>query len=231
MIVREESGSFVLVKQHDHALVSGEFARRWREEPRPYESALFAITNHDVAWQKLDERVLWDEETGKPYSFVTYPAEAKLQAYGEGLDLLESQNLYAACLCSMHYATIVQGSGGEAEQRFVEAETARQQRLEGGMSAMELENLEHNLYFLKLCDGLSLFICLNRPGAYENPPPYPGGLELGGARFEPIWEDRDTLRLEPNPFLEPFDVAVPYSRVGRDGRSLGSDHLRLRVAC
>ncbi len=231
MIVREEPGSFVLVKQHDHALVSGEFARHWREEPRPSGSTLFAVANHDLAWQKLDERVLWDEASGKPYSFVTYPTGPKLRAYGEGLDLLESQNQYAACLCSMHYATIVGGSGGEAEERFVEAETARQQRLKDGMSEMELENLEYNLYFLKLCDGLSLFICLNQPGESENPPPYPGGLELQGARFEPVWQDRGTLSLSPNPFSEPFDVAVPYSRVGRDGRSLGSDHLRLRVAC
>jgi hypothetical protein len=231
MIVREKPGSFMLVKQHDHALASGEFAKHWAREPRPLESTLYAIAQHDVAWQGPDAAVRWNEETRRPYSFMDYPSEQKVAAYAAGLDLLEAEDPYAACLCSMHYETLVRGSRNEAERRFGEAELARQDRLKAAMSGEELENLGYNLRFLKLCDGLSLFVCLNAPGQSENPPPYPQGFVLDGQEFEPVWEDQSTLRLRPNPFSEPFDLAIPYLLVGKDGRELESSILNLLVTC
>ena len=232
MIVRETPDSYLLVKQHDHALASGEFARHWAREPRPLESTLYAIAHHDVAWQGPDASVSWNEETGRPYSFTDYPPELKVRAYSEGLDWLEERDPYAACLCSMHYETLVRRFGeSEAEVRFADAESRRQARLRAAMSGEELENLGYNLGLLRLCDGLSLFVCLNEPGDDDDPPPYPGGFGLLGKRFVPVWEDPGTLRLDPNPFSEPFGLAVPYTLVGKDRRILGHDRLELRVTC
>lgn len=230
MIVREKPDSYVLVKQHDHALAAGELAKHWARRPRPLESTLYAVAHHDVAWQGPDARVRWSEETGRPYSFADYPPEPKVRAYAEGLDWLEERDPYAACLCSMHYETLVRRFGSsEAEERFADAESRRQEKLRAGMSEEELENLEYNLHLLRLCDGLSLFVCLNEPGGDDYPPPYPEGFEFYGERFHPIWEDRGTLRLDPNPFSGAFDLSIPYTSVGRDRRPLGGGHLELRV--
>jgi hypothetical protein len=230
VIVREREGSYVLIKQHDHALVSGEFAKRWADGPRPLQSTLYAVAHHDVAWQGPDASVRWNEETGRPYSFVDYPPAEKVEAYAEGIDWLEGRDPYAACLCSMHYETLMRRFGGsEAEERFAEAEARRQERLRAGMSREELENLERNLGLLRLCDGLSLFVCLNEPGGDEDPPPYPGGFEFEGERYRPIWEDRRTLRLQPNPFSEPFGIAIPYQTLGKDRRPIESGRQELRV--
>jgi hypothetical protein len=228
MIVRDKPASYVLIRQHDHGRVSGEFARRWRERPTPLEPTLYAIANHDVAWQRLDGAVRWDETTGRPYSFVDYPVEPKIEAYGEGLDFLETQDAYAACLCSMHYASFVQDAKSAAEVRFREGEYRRQQRLKGAMSAQDLEALERNFRLLQTCDDLSLFVCLNELGRSDHPW-YKNGFEFMGTRFEPIWEDRRTLRLDPNPFSRVFDLAIPYLSVGKDRRPLGSSRLELRV--
>ena len=230
MIVRETQDGYVLIKQHDHALISGEIAKRWRERPRPLDSTLFAIAHHDVAWRGPDSEVRWNEETGRPYSFAEYPSELKVKAYEEGLDWVEERDAYAACLCSMHYEKLLRQFGGsEAEKEFVEAAVRRQERLKAGMSGEELENLERNLGLLRLCDGLSLFVCLNEPGDDDDPPPYPEGFELSGERYRPDWEDRRTLRLDPNPFSEAFDIAIPYRTVGRDRRLLGDGSQELRV--
>lgn len=231
MIVREKPDSFVLIKQHDHALASGEFAKHWAKEPWPLDSTLYAIAHHDVAWRGPDASVSWNEEAGRPYSFMDYPSEPKIQAYTAGLDLLEAQDSYAACLCSMHYETLVRSFGTEAEVPFAEAEARRQAKLNANMSQEELDSLEYNLRFLKLCDGLSLFVCINEPGQNDYPPPYPKGFVLDGQEFEPAWEDRSTLRLRPTPFSEPFELAIPYQLVGKDGRPLGSNDLHLRVTC
>src|SRR5918997_511776 len=228
MIVRENPDSYVLIGQHDHGLVSGEFARRWRERPTPLEPTLYAIANHDIAWQKLDETVRWDETTGRPYSFADYPVEPKMEAYTEGLDFLETQDAYAACLCNMHYASFVRDAQSAAEVRFREREDRRQERLRGAMSARELENLERNFRLLQTCDDLSLFVCLNEPGRSDHPW-YRDGFEFMGARFAPIWEDRHTLRFDPNPFSEAFDLFIPHLSVGKDRQPLGSGSLELRV--
>jgi hypothetical protein len=230
MIVREKHDAYVLIKQHDHGLASGEFARNWARKPRPLEPTLYAIAHHDVAWRGPDARVRWNEEAGRPYSFADYPPEPKVRAYLEGIDWLEKRDPYAACLCSMHYETLMRRFGGsEVEERFAEAESRRQERLRSGMSGEEPESLERNLRLLRLCDGLSLFVCLNEPGADDYPPPYPEGFELDGERYRPIWEDRSTLRLDPNPFSGAFDLSIPYLSVGRDRRLLGDGNLDLRV--
>ncbi len=230
VIIRDKPDSYVLIKQHDHALASGEFAKYWASKPRPLESTLYAIAHHDVAWQGPDARVRWNEETGRPYSFVDYPPEPKVRAYAEGLGWLEGRDPYAACLCSMHYETLVRRYGrSEVEERFANTESRRQEKLRAGMSEEELENLDHNLRLLRLCDGLSLFVCLNEPGDDDDPPPYPEGFEFFGERLKPIWEDQSTLRLDPNPFSGVFDLVIPYVSVGKDRLLLGSGQLELRM--
>ena len=221
MIVQETPGSYVLIKQHDHGLISGEFARYWSERPRPLKSTLYAIANHDIGWQHLDASVRWNEETDRPYSFADYPMEPKLRAYKGGLDLLETRNPYTACLCSMHYAAFVSGSENEMAVRFVEGEVRRRSEIKSKLTEEELDNLEHNFRLLQLCDNLSLFVCLNEPGRNDHPW-YKNGFQFEGTRFQPIWENRRTLRLDPNPFSEPFDLVVPYTLIEKAAGPLGA---------
>jgi len=228
MIVRERPDSYVLIKQYDHGLVSGEFARYWAEPLLPLEPTFYAIANHDVGWQALDTSVRWNEETGRPYSFTDYPREPKLRAYKDGLDFLEAREPYATCLCSMHYASLVGDS--EVEVRFREREAGRRREIESAMNAEEWANLGRNFRLLQLCDDLSLFVCLNEPGRNDHPW-YQDGFEFEGTRFEPVWEDHCTLRLDPNPFSGPFHLVIPYVLVEKCGRALGSDHFELRVTC
>ena len=96
------------------------------------------------------------------------------------------------------------------------------------MSARELENLELNFRLLQTCDDLSLFVCLNEPGRSDHPL-YREGFQFMVTKYEPIWEDRRTLRLVPNPFSGAFDLSIPYLSVGKDGWPLGSGRLELRV--
>ena len=122
------------------------------------------------------------------------------------------------------------GSEDEAEVRFREAEVRRQERLKEDLDAGSVGRLGRDLRFLKLCDGLSLFVCLNEPGSEASyPAPYPDGFVLDGEEYEPSWADEGTLRVSPDPFFGPFWVELPYRVVGRDGRGLGEGRLGLRV--
>jgi hypothetical protein len=229
VIIRERSDSFSLFGQHEHALIAGEFARRWGEGPSPFEPTIYAIANHDLAWREPDRVVLWNEEKDRPYSFMDYPLHLKLPAQKWGIDQVEAHDPYAGCLCSMHYARFLLDAERSEEIEYRDGEFERQARINEGMSVAELENLERNFRFLRLCDGISLFLCLNEPGGDDDPSPYPGGFEFEGTRFGIVWEDSRTLSLDPNPFLEAFEVRISYRTVGRDRRLLGSDILELRI--
>lgn len=220
----------MLVEQHHHGLVSGEFARHWAAEISIREAALYAIANHDVGWRELDETVRWNDETGRPYSFLDYPAGPKLRAYANGLDHIQARSAYAAYLCSMHYGSFVRDVQREPEVSFREAEAARRRGIEATLSEEEIGGLGYDFRLLQLCDDLSLFVCLNEPGRNDYPH-YKDGFEFMGARFEPVWEDERTLRLAPNPFSEDLGIEVPYLVVGKDRRSLGNGILELRVTC
>ena len=220
----------MLVEQHYHGLVSGEFARHWAVEVRVREAALYAIANHDVAWRELDATVSWNEETGRPYSFLDFPARPKLRAYANGLDDIQARSPYAACLCSMHYGSFMRDARREPEVSFREAEAARRRGIETTLSEEQIESLEYNFRLLQLCDDLSLFVCLNEPGRNDYPH-YKDGFGFMGARLEPVWEDERTLRLNPNPFSETCRIEVPYRVVGRNRLLQQSDRLELRVTC
>lgn len=231
MIVREVPEGFVLIRQYDHGLVAGEIARHWGREPRPSPSTVYAVAQHDLGWRELDESVLWNEGAGRPHDFMSYPTEPKVRAFSAALDLLEERDPYAACLSSMHYATLMQNSDREPEVRFREAEARRQERLRRDIADESVGALEHDLRLLKVCDGLSLFLCLNEPGREASyPAPYPDGFALGGEEYVPEWADQRTLRVRPDPFSGPFEIGLPYRVIGRDGRGLREGRLRLRIS-
>lgn len=231
MIVREVDEGFVLIGQHDHGLAAGGIARNWGLEPRPSLSTLYAVAQHDLGWKDLDKDFLWNDETGRPHDFLDYPVEPKVRAFAAALDLLEERDPHAACLSSMHYATLMQGSEKEAEVRFREAETRRQQRLRRFIADEDIEALDLDLRFLKLCDGLSLFLCLNEPGREASyPSPYPEGFVLDGEEYAPEWVDERTLRFYPDPFTGPFEIGLPYRVVGTDGRGRSEGRLELRIS-
>lgn len=228
MIVREQRDHFLLVEQHEHAVVSGVFARHWAGEIRPRDAVLHAVANHDVGWKELDAEVRWNPATGRPYSFTDYPPEPKFRAYTRGLDLVEGQNPYAGYLCSRHYGSFVRDAREPVAVAFREQEERRRAQIEPGLSAEERAHAEHNFRLLQLCDDLSLFVCLNEPG--ENSYPwYRDGFRFGDGRLMPVWQDRRTLRLEPNPFSKGFDLTIPYRLLDGDGTPAGGDVLELRV--
>ncbi len=228
MIVRDSGDGFLLVEQYEHAKVSGEFARHFAGEPRPLESTLYAINEHDLAWKELDRKVIWDTEKEKPCNFTEYPLPQRIEAYRRGLDQIEAADPYAACLCSLHYHSLVRESVPEAEE-FREGEESRQKRLKEQMSGEELANLDYNFRLLQLCDNFSLFVCLNEPG-HNEVSWYKNGLKFGEKTFSPVWEDPRTLRFEPNPFSEGFEVTIPYALVGKAGEHRGTGHLDLQIA-
>ena len=58
MIVRQHSDPMVVIRQTDHAFLSGFFAREWGNEvferPEPFASFCLAAAEHDNGWQEWE---------------------------------------------------------------------------------------------------------------------------------------------------------------------------------
>src|SRR3954468_24598873 len=66
MIRRNAGNDFLLITQHDHALFSGEMARRFGNSafaaPSPFEETVAGIAHHDCGWPMHDDRPTLNKE-------------------------------------------------------------------------------------------------------------------------------------------------------------------------
>lgn len=232
VIVRETPDGFLLIAQHDHGLVSGDFARNLSPDLTDGSlsgEVLHAIANHDRAWEGPDSKVPWNEEVGRPYSFLDHPPEPKTTSYTRFLDEMEDEGRYAGLLCSAHYGSLVKGSEDAYEQRFAAKERERRARIREQLSGDALGDFDRDLAVLQLSDDLSLFVCLNARGKNEHPW-FRDGLRFMGLRLDQVWRDEEILTFDPYPFCGEFAVEVPYRVFGRDRREREAGSYRVRVA-
>lgn len=233
MICREHDGTFIMVKQHDHGLLSGELAKWFRSErvPEPARrpEVLRAISNHDRGWIDLDETPLWNDEDEVPYTFIDFPIVPKLSFYGKGLDEIEADTPYGALLCSLHYDRLIEVSGEDSPEltQYREREEERRARIRRDLEQSDPIG-EAELYYdtrlLQFCDDLSLYVALNEPGSpksEEHPwwtDGFSGSEDFGfteGRTIYAEWKDEHTLMLDPFPFTDTFEIALPLRKVPR----------------
>jgi hypothetical protein len=228
MIVVEQKQHFMMVKQHDHAKVSGEMALHWKEEYffdlEKQEELVLAITEHDRGWMELDENPLWNEKEHRPYSFIDYPIGQKLACYKKGIDETENMSLYASLLCSQHYSSFLLDASDSESKVFLIHERNRQEKLFKDLKLeRSKEKVEFDLNVLKFCDNLSLYICLHEPGVEkENKFSFfrrgiPQRFDF--ANYHPIqanWVGLKTVGLSTSPFMDGLEVSLPYKTVAKD---------------
>ncbi|MBD2863380.1 DUF3891 family protein [Paenibacillus oceani] len=229
MIVRCTEHQLVLTTQHDHARLSGDIARAFSPflEGDPYlEDALVAVYQHDIGWVRLDETPVWNDRFSLPFSFTDYPLLPKLTHYTFGLDQVESMNPYAALLCSMHYCSfsVFQDSVVEACIDFTRHELERQRRISAGLGLTNREELLKQLQLLQLCDRISLYVCMNEPGAAKEKehPWYKAGFSdserfspKGDTRLTAGWMSDTEIELTPNPFEHTFRTEIIQRTIDR----------------
>ncbi|HEX8426850.1 DUF3891 family protein [Hymenobacter sp.] len=232
MIVRETPASFYYISQHDHARVAGVLIEHW--QPEYFEGAALrpevelAVQQHDRGWIPLDAAPRWNEQHHAPYSFLDFPAEPKVRHYQQGITEVEQLAPYAGLLCSLHYTGFPDLAKTEVGRAFLLAEELRQQRLQqelGLRTNAQQHQLDFHLQQLKFADRLSLYFCLNEPGAdkaHEHPW-YRDGIPFSDffsfARhqlMQAYWLTKDQVRVQPFPFDEEFIIRLRYRELPKE---------------
>src|SRR5256885_15348044 len=110
MIIQEQGDHLIVIRQTDHAVLSGYFAREAGNEnfalPQPLESFQLAATEHDNGWNEWELLPNIDPVTFLPYSFMSLPTQEHIDLYQRGNQRVVKVERYAGLLVSLHDARL-----------------------------------------------------------------------------------------------------------------------------
>jgi Protein of unknown function (DUF3891) len=239
MILQDHGDELILIRQTDHAVLAGFFAREWGNDlfkcPEPVESFRLAVTEHDNGWREWELTPELDPRTRLPYSFMSLPTEEHMALYQRGIERVVKEDRYAALLVSMHCqglydrarATIpgysakyVKSTECELVSGFMQNLKLQQLRLKVDLRAdpvlknyAQENRLATNAKLLEALDRLSLYFCLDSPQDATI-----DGVPVDDQSSEVDWELRpgpdNVFSLSPYPFRrEPLPISILARRV------------------
>jgi hypothetical protein len=238
VIVRAEDGDLVLIRQADHADLSGRLAAVWGgppwEVPEPFPSVVVGARRHDDAWLNFDEAPELGDH-GRPLSFFEVDRVRTSDMYRRGVEALYAIDAYAALLVSLHFSGFFHSHWGwqpfalpenfpepqaSALSDFVEGELDRQERLRAELDfhAGDEARLAANYFWLQLWDRISLDICRQdavQPWVVDYPPtPVGSGANAEAVDLKFAMTEPGEYSLNPYPLrTAPFPVQLPAVRV------------------
>jgi len=239
MIIQQGSDSILTVRQTDHALLSGFFAREWGNElfskPEPFGSFCLAAAEHDNGWQEWELTPGVDPKSFAPYSFMSVPTEEHVSLYQRGIDRVVRSDLYAGLMVATHCMGLYDRSRAtmpgysakyvKSHEQHHANDFVQRLRLQQLRLKVDLRNdpatkdftdeklIKANAQRLDALDRLSLYFCLGAEGdaTIEGVPVNQYGEEVD-------WELRHAggsqFTLDPYPFRrEPLEFAVLARRI------------------
>ncbi|MPZ68463.1 MAG: DUF3891 family protein [Actinobacteria bacterium] len=237
MIISKTDGRLILVQQVDHAVLAADLASRWGNKefttPEPFESVRLAAEKHDAGWVSPDRVPLFDAEAGKPLSFLEIDLRKHAAFYGAGVSEVESIDIYAAILCSMHWTGLYRGRWGTAfgmlqknlddEKKAFLSNVVREQekrwielkdRLWEPSDSRRLfeNNIWINYELLQAWDVLSLFICMQLDDGFDRSrviSPVPTGRGQDTVELKVVLlAATNVFEFDPFPFSGEIEVSV-----------------------
>jgi hypothetical protein len=247
MILQEQGDQLLVIRQTDHAILSGFFAREWGNElftrPEPFESFCLAASEHDNGWREWELAPQMDPRTHLPYSFMSIPTEEHVALYQRGIERVVRADRYAGLLVSMHCtglydraratlpgfsAKYVKSNESHLVNDFLQRLKLQQLRLKVDLRVnpatkgfAEEKSLERNAQVLQALDRLSLYFCLSSL-ADATIDGVPSNQEGSDVDWELRPDGNNEVSLGPYPFRRsPLAVSILTRRVPK--RLYGDD--------
>jgi hypothetical protein len=248
MIIQEQSDQLILIRQTDHAMLSGFFARALGNKvfsrPEPFESFCLAAAEHDNGWNEWELLPQIDPKTFTPYNFMSIPTEEHIALYQRGIERVVRADRYAGLLVSMHCAGLydrtratmpgfsakyVKSSETPLVTDFLQRLRLQQLRLKVDLRADAImkayaddHSLQANLQRLEALDRLSLYFCLAPlDGSTIDAVPVNGNGSEADWDLQPAGNNYVTL--DPYPFTkDPLEISILARRVPK--RAYADEH-------
>jgi Protein of unknown function (DUF3891) len=239
MIIQEQGDQFILIRQTDHAMLAGFFARNLGNKlfsrPEPFESFCLAAAEHDNGWSEWELLPQIDPKSFTPYNFMSIPTEEHIALYQRGIERVVRVDHYAGLLVSMHCAGLydrtratmpgfsakyVKSSESQLVSDFLQRLRLQQLRLKVDLRADPImkdyaddHSLQANLQRLEALDRLSLYFCLAPlDGSTIDAVPVNGNGSEADWDLQPVGSSLVTL--QPYPFAkDPLEISILARRV------------------
>jgi hypothetical protein len=239
MIIQEQGDQLILIRQTDHAMLSGFFARSLGNKvfsrPEPFESFCLAAAEHDNGWNEWELLPQIDSKTFTPYNFMSIPTEEHIALYQRGIERVVRADRYAGLLVSMHCAGLydrtratmpgfsakyVKSNESHLVSDFLQRLRLQQLRLKVDLRADPIlkeyaddHSLQANLQRLEALDRLSLYFCLvPLDGSTIDAVPVNGNGSEADWDLQPAGDSFVTLK--PYPFQkDPLEISILARRV------------------
>jgi hypothetical protein len=188
----------LLVPQPAHAVLAGELADEltcFGELPPEIKRA---IQMHDTGWASSDAQQIQRLRSGgshaahaAPVSFIAIPAAEAEEAWTASINTVETFSKLGAVVVSRHFALIAQNDQAH-HQRFLQAEKARQRKLQGSEG-----DLGRWTAALGFCDLVSLYLLCGLSGPMEFPLAHPSSPQAKNAPRVSMQAVGKNLRFTP----------------------------------
>src|SRR5918993_4245663 len=110
MIRHTRGDAFLLIKQHDHALLSGKFAERIGNAqfapPSPFQPVVDGIALHDCGWPVHDDEAPTLNAKGEPLHVLESPMSVATKVWSESVKRASAKDPYTALLVSLHVTAL-----------------------------------------------------------------------------------------------------------------------------
>jgi hypothetical protein len=239
MILQDHGDQLIIIRQTDHAILSGFFAREWGNElftrPEPFDSFRLAAAEHDNGWNDWELHPQIDPATFSPYTFMSIPTAEHIEIYKRGIDRIVQEDRYAGLLAAMHAAGLydraratipgfsakyVKSNESQMVADFIQRLRLQQLRLKVDLRAdpamksfAEEKPLQVSAQRLEALDRLSLYFCL-APLAESTIDAVPIDEQGGEVDWELRPQANNSVILTPYPFRrDPLDVSILARRI------------------
>src|SRR5688500_6183720 len=110
MIRHTQGDAFLLIAQHDHALLSGRFAERVGNgmfaPPSPYQQVVDGVALHDCGWPVHDEAAPTLNAKGIPLHVLESPMAVATRVWTESVKRASEKDPYTGLLVSLHVTAL-----------------------------------------------------------------------------------------------------------------------------
>ncbi len=241
MIVQQNNEPMLVIRQTDHAILSGFFAREWGNDifprPEPFASFCLAAAEHDNGWQEWEMAPGVDPKSFAPYTFMSVPTDEHVLLYQRGIDRVVKSDLYAGLLVASHCMGLYDRAKAtmpgysakyvKAQEQHHANDFVQRLRLQQLRLKVDLRNdpatkdftdeklISANVQRLAALDRLSLYFCLgaDHDTTIEGVPMDDSGEE---ADCELRVAGANEFTLDPYPFRrEPLEFALLARRIPR----------------
>ena len=192
----------LLVPQPAHAVLAGELAHGltcFGELPPEIKRA---IQMHDTGWASSDAQQIQRLRSGgshaahaAPVSFIAIPPAEAEEAWTASINTVETFSRLGAIVVSRHFTLLAQNDPAH-HQRFLQAEKARQRKLQGSEEDRE-GDIGRWTAALGFCDLVSLCLLCGLSGPVEFPLAHPSSPQAKDAPRVSMQAAGKNLRFTP----------------------------------